>query len=60
MANKEEQKNAQHIGCKVESCRYNSNGCNCGLSSIDVAPCPGGSNGNAADESMCASYRCKS
>ena len=60
MAYRDEQQRAQHIGCQVQSCRYNASGRECELSSIEVAPCPGGSNGNPADESMCASYRCKS
>ena len=60
MAYKEDQNNAQHIGCKVQSCMYNASGSDCGLNSIQVSPCPGGANGNPSDESMCASYRCKS
>lgn len=49
----------QSIGCDVTSCRYNSQGCECELSHIDVMACPGCTSGNAVDESHCGSYRAK-
>ena len=50
----------QKIKCTVESCKYNN--CDeslCELRQIEVQACPGCSNGNPADESMCGSYSCK-
>ena len=49
----------QKIGCNVTSCAYNKRGCDCGLSAIQVEPCPQGHSGKAMDESMCANYRSK-
>ena len=48
----------QLIKCNVASCAYWANDHLCELGSIEVDACPGQSSGNAADESMCASY-CK-
>ena len=50
----------QKIYCNVGSCEYNN--CEtkmCKLNAIKVAACPGCSNGNPEDESMCDSYKCK-
>ena len=50
----------QKIRCTVETCQYNN--CDdrmCELNQIEVQACPGCSNGSAADESMCGSYKCK-
>ncbi len=50
----------QKIRCTVDSCEYNN--CDarmCELNQIEVQACPGCSNGKAADESMCGSYKCK-
>ena len=49
----------QNIGCRVTSCRYNENGCHCGLDAIEVAPCPNCHSGKKEDESNCASYKAK-
>ncbi len=54
-----EEKN-QRINCTVESCAYNDCDHNlCELKQIEVQACPGCSNGNPEDESMCGSYQCK-
>ena len=48
------------IRCHVSSCSYHCGDCDyCSLHAIQVEPCQNGGTGNAADESMCASYRCK-
>ncbi len=48
------------IRCRVASCSFHCGDCDyCSLHSIQVEPCQKGGTGNAADESMCASYRCK-
>ena len=53
-------KNYQKIKCNVNSCEYNNCEKNiCELNQIHVDACPGGSNGNPMDESMCGSYKCK-
>ncbi len=49
----------QTIGCGVKSCCYNSNQ-RCTLDRIDVEPTENCNSGKACDESMCASYCCKS
>ncbi len=48
----------QSIGCEVTSCEYHSQG-NCDLSNITVQPCSGECTGNAADETLCGSYKSK-
>ena len=50
----------QKIKCNVKSCKFNNETSKlCELEEILVAACPGCNNGNAKDESMCDSYRCK-
>lgn len=50
----------QKIKCNVASCKYNNETSKmCELEEIMVAACPGCETGNAEDESMCDSYRCK-
>ena len=50
----------ENIRCRVESCAFNCPGDGfCSLQGIQVEPCKGCASGNAADESMCASYRRK-
>lgn len=52
--------NNQKIKCTVESCKFNDCDHNlCELKQIEVQACPGCSNGNPEDESMCGSYSCK-
>lgn len=46
----------QTIGCRVTSCRYNSEGCDCSLSKIEVEPSPNCHTGKSCDESLCGSY----
>lgn len=46
----------QTIGCRVTSCRHNSEGCDCLLPKIEVEPMSGGHTGRPCDESLCASY----
>ena len=48
----------QSIGCEVTSCHHNKRGCECDLDSILVRPSCNCHSGKA-DESMCASYKCK-
>ena len=48
----------QKINCTVGSCLYNNyHAKECELDQIEVSACQGCSNGNPAEESMCASYR---
>lgn len=46
----------QSIGCRVTSCRYNHDGCDCSLSKIEIEPMSGGHTGQPCDESLCANY----
>jgi hypothetical protein len=48
---------AQHIGCRVTSCRFNDKERECSLNSIVVEPGPDKHTGNPADESLCGSYK---
>ena len=49
----------EHIRCRVTSCDYHCADCDfCSLPCIQVEPCVNCSDGKAADESMCASYKC--
>ena len=49
----------QTIGCQVTSCAYHQDGTHtCGLESIQVSACNHGS-GNSAEDTKCASFRCK-
>ena len=52
-------RNSQTINCDVCSCAYNEQGKRCGLKTIQVCACCGGSAGTPEDESMCGSYRSK-
>ena len=48
------------IRCRVDSCSYHCDGENyCSLSAIQVDPCANCHTGEAAGESMCASYKQK-
>lgn len=52
--------NNQKIKCTVKSCQFNN--CEqklCELQQIHVDACPGVSNGEPKDESMCGSYKYK-
>ena len=50
----------KNIRCRVHSCNYHCEDQDfCSLSSIQVEPCANCHDGKSADESMCASYRCK-
>ena len=49
----------QTIGCRVTSCRYNTSGSDCSLSRIEVEPMNGCHTGEACDESLCGSYKCR-
>ncbi len=49
----------QSIGCRVTSCKHNSEGCGCELDRIDVEPMCGCHTGEPCDESLCGSYRAK-
>lgn len=51
----------QRIECTVKSCKYNKEAQSlCDLSAIKVDPCNNGSTGSPKDETLCASYDCKS
>ena len=50
----------QKIKCNVKSCEFNNEISKmCELDEIMVAYCPGCNSGEAKDESMCDSYKCK-
>ena len=49
----------QKIGCKVDSCQFHQNDYTCGLEHIEVEPCPGCGSGEAKEETLCGSYRCR-
>ncbi len=56
MNNKQANKN---IRCRVTSCDYHCDDQDyCSLSCIQVEPCANCHDAKAADESMCASYKC--
>ena len=48
----------QTIGCEVTSCRFNKQGCECGLNRIDVKPNCDCHTGDCR-ESLCGSYSAK-
>lgn len=51
----------QKINCTVQSCTWNnSQRQECELEQIIVEPCANCNTGKPQDESMCASYECKS
>lgn len=48
----------QRIGCRVNTCRYNERGMECGLESIEVKP--NETTGvDKPEETLCASFRKK-
>jgi len=47
----------QSIGCSVVSCKFHDQKGRCSLDSIQVEPTPMAYTGEAADESMCGSYK---
>lgn len=47
----------QSIECSVVSCKFHDKEGRCSLSSIQVEPTPMAYTGEAADESMCGSYK---
>lgn len=50
----------QTIGCRVTSCKHNESGCDCALTRVEIEPMCGCHTGEACDESLCASYKCRS
>ena len=47
----------QSIECSVVSCKYHDREGKCSLERIQVEPTPMAYTGEAADESMCGSYK---
>ena len=47
----------QSIECSVVSCKYHDQEGRCSLERIQVEPTPMAYTGEAADESMCGSYK---